>query len=248
MWEYSNMENIVLKLLNVLKIDSSTIMCKIKYKDITYYSFLLNLLSTDSCQELAKVYDVTDETITSKLKNSIIKNKPLKARWKPYILSLIGHKVCSSCRAILPFENFGLNNATLTGLASPCNICRGIYNSEYYRTHVEEESLRKRISNSTEESKYLRSQYGKWYRLNFKGTLNAKHARRRAKKLKATPFWSETCEIRELYKNCPKGYHIDHIVPLNHPLVCGLHVLANLQPIPAMDNMKKGNYFKTDWE
>lgn len=39
-------------------------------------------------------------------------------------------------------------------------------------------------------------------------------------------------------------YQVDHIVPLNHPLVCGLHRRCNLQVITARENRAKGNSFE----
>jgi hypothetical protein len=36
-------------------------------------------------------------------------------------------------------------------------------------------------------------------------------------------------------------HHVDHIVPLKSPTVCGLHCEANLRVLQKTDNLKKGN-------
>lgn len=36
-------------------------------------------------------------------------------------------------------------------------------------------------------------------------------------------------------------WNVDHIVPLNHKIACGLHVAANFQVVPASWNFRKGN-------
>lgn len=40
-----------------------------------------------------------------------------------------------------------------------------------------------------------------------------------------------------------RKFHVDHIIPLQHELVCGLHVENNLQIISAERNMRKNNSF-----
>jgi hypothetical protein len=69
-------------------------------------------------------------------------------------------------------------------------------------------------------------------------------------RIRATVWWADFAAIRAVYAECERitaatgvEHHVDHIVPLNHPRVCGLHVHFNLRCIPACANMSKGN----DW-
>lgn len=59
----------------------------------------------------------------------------------------------------------------------------------------------------------------------------------------ATPTWADKEAIKRFYKDRPPGWHVDHIIPINGKGVCGLHVLENLQYLPAIDNLKKGNKY-----
>ena len=66
-------------------------------------------------------------------------------------------------------------------------------------------------------------------------------AKRKAAQIKRTPAWADLGAIKDFYTNCPKGYHVDHVVPLQGKNVSGFHVLENLQYLTARDNMSKGN-------
>ena len=79
-----------------------------------------------------------------------------------------------------------------------------------------------------------------------------KTAKQRALKLKHTfPQGVECKEILQLYKkrnNLNKKYgknkySVDHIIPLKHKYICGLHTINNLQIITTTENLKKGNKF-----
>lgn len=68
--------------------------------------------------------------------------------------------------------------------------------------------------------------------------------RRRAAERRATPKWATHWKIRLIYAYAEMtGQSVDHVVPLTHPLVCGLHVEHNLRVLPLLDNLRKGNRF-----
>ncbi len=66
-------------------------------------------------------------------------------------------------------------------------------------------------------------------------------AARKQRVKQATPKWADLRAIEEFYRNRPKGYHVDHEVPLNGKNVCGLHVIDNLQYLSEEENLKKSN-------
>lgn len=73
---------------------------------------------------------------------------------------------------------------------------------------------------------------------------------RRAMKRLAIPGWANQFFIREAYALARTRtdltgveWHVDHIVPLQSPLVCGLHCEGNLQLLPGKINTSKGNRY-----
>jgi hypothetical protein len=105
---------------------------------------------------------------------------------------------------------------------------------EYYEAHKEHlNSLSYRYNRTPNPAKDL-----------------ARAAKRRATKRNATPAWADLEAIQAFYEDAKTletifgwKFHVDHIVPLKHPKVCGLHVPANLQILSATDNLSKHNKF-----
>lgn len=113
------------------------------------------------------------------------------------------------------------------------------WRKENYKNNKETVNARCRANYAA--SAEARREYARQYRKTHLPEINAYMANRRALKLNATPKWANLDLIKEVYLNCPEGYHVDHIIPLKNKLVCGLHVENNLQYLPAVENIKKGN-------
>jgi len=68
-----------------------------------------------------------------------------------------------------------------------------------------------------------------------------------------TPPWTTRNQVLRVYawsgvKTAVSGvqHSVDHIVPINHPLVCGLHCPANLRVAPLAENIRKSNNWWPD--
>lgn len=62
--------------------------------------------------------------------------------------------------------------------------------------------------------------------------------RYQARKLRQTPPDADISMMQEIYQHCPKGYEVDHVIPLSRG---GLHHQDNLQYLTISENRKKGN-------
>jgi hypothetical protein len=103
------------------------------------------------------------------------------------------------------------------------------------------EAYRKMVErgNATERARQRKRKY----RLSEKGRIKlALGSIRRQERVRlATPQWADRKKINAIYNNCPKGHHVDHIIPLRGKNVCGLHVHTNLRYLKARANLKKSN-------
>lgn len=63
----------------------------------------------------------------------------------------------------------------------------------------------------------------------------------------ARPMWQEQEGINSYYKSAKsKAMEVDHIVPINSGLVCGLHCIDNFQLLTRSENASKGNRYWPD--
>jgi 5-methylcytosine-specific restriction endonuclease McrA len=97
------------------------------------------------------------------------------------------------------------------------------------------------------ENPEARAQASRKYYLKNKAYY-AEYASLRNRSVKqATPSWADTNEIHNVYLEAQyMQMEVDHIIPLKHPLVCGLHVWDNLQLLSRSDNARKNNNFDSD--
>lgn len=79
-------------------------------------------------------------------------------------------------------------------------------------------------------------------------SLAEKNIRAFHKKAVRVPKWVNQEEIFLIYRNKPKDFNIDHIIPLNGKIVSGLHVPWNLQALSERDNFLKKNQFDGTYE
>lgn len=122
--------------------------------------------------------------------------------------------------------------------------------SAIYRAENRDEIQAKKRRHRIENREQILAKQKAWKAAN-KGKVLANVAFRKARKRQATPPWltvEQRRQMRDLYEtaeifraNMNDDFHVDHIIPINHPLVCGLHVPWNLQILTAADNLRKGN-------
>ncbi len=178
--------------------------------------------------------------ITRHLKSKL-PEKVSSAKWGLTLLKYIGLNKCSVCKDILSLEYFikSIDH-------NICITCRNVSSTNwntknkgqvasYYKEYYEANRAQVLLKNNN------------WAKRNPE-KRNADSAKRRAsirRSLTNSSYGENQQEqIIAFYINRPEGDHVDHQIPLHHPLVCGLHVLANLQYLPASENLAKSNKFE----
>jgi len=190
-------------------------------------------------------------------------------------------KQCTKCKKIKELHQFSKDRSRKDGLQLHCKQCLSDYlkaNKEKVLIVKRAYAIKKRVKiaeymvhynavNYERDGEKIRARTSRWksehkkevaiqklnWRLANPGKYAAYCAKRRAKKLKATPL----CLNEEYHRQNEEFYivahelqwlseeslHVDHIIPLQGENVSGLHVPWNLQILPKSLNGSKGNEF-----
>lgn len=172
-------------------------------------------------------------------------------------------KKCCSCGVLT--DQFWRNASHKDGLDSRCKDCSKRDVRAHYARNPQQQHARraKWARDNPDKQAAIEKKKGAKYRAHHAAKVNAIRrawfkanpdkraaweATRKARKRGATPVWAEADQIKRVYAAARhlsdvlgKRMTVDHVVPLRHGLVCGLHVHANLQLLESEINMGKGN-------
>lgn len=169
-------------------------------------------------------------------------------------LTTMHEKQCPVCNLIKPRSDYHINSFRSDGMGFRCKACQANYyndNKRVYQQRSVEYGPRRVFlqNNRTDEYKKVQRNKRNIKRLTDSRVI-ARENKRRASKLRATPKWADLDKITKIYDDARvlgrKEHHVDHIVPLQSDLVCGLHNEFNLQVLPALKNLSKGNRYWPD--
>lgn len=175
-------------------------------------------------------------------------------------------KKCSKCSLSKSPSEFRLMNRSADGLTAWCIECHKQASREHYLKNKAERNMASKLWREKNKEKALEisrnyhhrnrdarsSQNKEWAKLNA-DLRRATAAKRKAAMYMAIPIWADIEQIKKIYSECKRvqdvtgvRMHVDHIVPLQSKLVCGLHCEANLRIIPGAENEGKRNFWWPD--
>jgi hypothetical protein len=175
-------------------------------------------------------------------------------------------KTCRKCNVDKEISMFHKGNNP-DGYRTWCKPCVSTYKKQYKIDNAERIKKVQQVYNAVQyplRKTYFQQRYlaqkqkmdaaNKAYRKANLDKHAAKETKRRAAKLSRTPAWltaDDRWMIEQVYELAALrtkmfGFYweVDHVLPLQGKIVSGLHVLTNLQVIPATLNRQKNNRYE----
>lgn len=143
-------------------------------------------------------------------------------------------KICARCHQTKPLDLFTRRAASKDGMTAACTECIRAYKTAAYRS---DPAHRAAVLERVKRNRQTRFAAEPGYKRAFRLWGSTK------RRTKIPPWVSITdfvpvCRIAEALGD---GFHIDHILPLKHPLVCGLHTPNNVHVVPGYFNTSRKN-------
>jgi hypothetical protein len=167
---------------------------------------------------------------------------------------------CKKCRALMWKSQYEANREYYVAKATARTAVQRQRPEVAEKERIRSRLAKRRILADPLVREAHRLQVREWFRANAEyvrslpsrtKALRAHYSRMRdAAKLRATPCWVDVKEIAKLYVEAQRltestgiVHEVDHIVPLRHQLVSGLHVHQNLRVVTRAVNRIKSNHF-----
>ena len=159
-------------------------------------------------------------------------------------------KICTVCSIDKLLALFSKKKGGKYGLNSQCKLCRSAADKIWVNKNPEKSKAIARTLHKANPG-YNKAAMKLWRQTNLE-KCNVYTSKYRALKKQAALRWADTefekFAIEEMYalanlrsKLLGITFHVDHIDPLNSPIVQGLHCVSNLQILESKLNMSKGN-------
>ena len=173
-------------------------------------------------------------------------------------------KTCTKCKNEKKLNDFYFeNNKNLS--SSRCKECfkkgvnkyrienrdeinkkKRIRGKKYWRETITEEQRERRREHTRDwrsrNSEHIKK-YNSKYKKENKALCKQIAVERRIMLENSQPNWVNRERLIAVYDKVPEGQHVDHIIPIKHKNVCGLHVPWNLQYLEPKLNHSKNNKF-----
>lgn len=171
---------------------------------------------------------------------------------------------CNMCELDLPIDAFYPTRVKAGTKRGRCKRCSVQYSMTWNSSHPERVEIsaarhadrnRTRQRERAKETRKQRTQYMRGWRERNRARVNELAAelrpisdtyiRIRGSRI---PIWADRQAMRILYREARRltketgiPHEVDHVIPLNNPIVCGLHVETNLRIVPRTINRSKHN-------